>query len=87
MNKAIAASFVYALVFGTITHFFAAWVGFDQQETNLIYLFLSVVIFGTIIAPAIEESIEAHNQRAEALVQKEHAELEKNLNKEDSQGK
>ena len=76
MLKALLTSFLYAFAFGSIVHFVSPLAGFDHQETNLLYLFSAVLIFSGIIAPAMEESIEAHNKRANELIEAEQKELQ-----------
>lgn len=84
MLKAILTSFLYAFVFGSITHFVSPLVGFDDQETSLLYMLSAVIIFSGIIVPALEESIEAHNQRASERIEKEHKEIEQQLDEQET---
>ena len=79
MIKALFISALYSLAFSGIVYLILPIAGLDSQETNLLYLFVGVIVFAGLIAPALEECIESHNQKAEALIKAEHEELEKKL--------
>jgi membrane protein implicated in regulation of membrane protease activity len=77
MFKAILTAFFYLFAFSGVAYFVAPLAGFSTQEVRLLCFFGLVLVFGGIIAPALEEAIEKHNQNAAMLIEKEHIKLQK----------
>ena len=75
MIKTFFTAAIYAAAFCGIVYFVSPLAGFDSQETNLLYLFSAVLIYAGIIAPAMDEAINSHNEKAKELIDKEHEEL------------
>lgn len=83
MKRPFFALCFYCVFFGTIIHYVAKIAEFSEQETRLLYLFTGILIFSSIVVPIIEEKIQSHNENAKRLIEEEHAQLKKKLDKKD----